>query len=115
MSKRLNKFIAEVSAAARSVRPTARNTVHGDGGATFRTTVKFANEARATPYFREHGFTEHRIAADGGDGNFSTNVYGSVWTHPSGVTVRICTTFYGTAMFNITVAGWSDTACPWVV
>lgn len=117
MDKRLMRFIAAISAECKSVRPTVRNTTScGAGAAEFATTIKDANEALSQAWFLRYGFEKNDIKADGGNGDFSSNVYGTVWKHANGVVVSVRATFFSSpTMFKITVAGWSDAACPWVL
>lgn len=110
MTAALLKFLAAVCAATNAPRPTTRNCRDDPDALRYATPLKDANERRASPLMAEHGFTR-TILPDSGDGvKFSSNVYGDLYTHPSGIVVQIYSTFHGKAMFRVTIGGWVDGA-----
>lgn len=106
--KRRMAFLKEVAAACNAARPSVRNTEDKYDALYYSTTIKDARESQAHAFMQTKGFAKQEVKADGGNGDFSSNVYGDTWTHPSGIRCQITATFYGSAKFNITLSNWVD-------
>lgn len=101
------KLVAEIAAACGASRPTVKSVTESSGNLYFKTTIKTAKESDSETLMTSMGFTRQNEMSTKGStfGDFSSDIYGTIWIHGLGITVAIFSSFkFNPATFNIHLA-----------
>lgn len=111
------QFLDLIADACCAPRSTIKNTSVSSWSVRMQTKLNRASETYARPLLQKLGFGQESLKGTGSSsqGDFSSDIYGSVYKHPNGTEVTIHSHFgYGSATFHIAVSVSAENALAFI-